>query len=591
MQLKRMLFITAFILLFTCINAVRCQENESFNEGLHRKSVYEQMPNHGGEIIFLGKSITMPRSWKGSFDDNRTINIGIGVDLRDGILLRPEDVTNSCPTEIIPINGTNDLKNSKSALKTSTAHFTHGVASGDPQQDGVLLWTRLDPGNGKDSTLVHWEISDSETFDSGIRSGTAYSLKAHDYCVKVWADSLQPGTRYSYRFRHNGLSSPMGKTQTLHTSTDTVRIAVVNCGKFEGGFFNVYDAVSRMESIQAVIHLGDYIYEDAGGFGPYAAIVERTGRGHIPANKLVSLQDYRTRYAQYRSDSMLQRLHATYPMINIWDDHESANDAWKDDAQAHDPKVDGSWEARKSAAVQAYSEWIPIRANPSEPIYRSFQFGDIVNLSMLDTRLCCRSKQARSPGEMDSLYNTSTLLGPEQTDWLIHTITQNSATWNLIGNQVLVARGYAIDGKHQISWDQWTGYPKERSELLNWIKMHPEKNVLITTGNVHDAFHFELLDSDEEKSGGLIAHEFAPGSVSSGNSFVKKSQSELTDFEYALSSANPHLKWFELIDHSFMVIEFTEDKARVIFYTVNTVYDTKYQVEEAYAIDVYPHKG
>ena len=474
--------------------------------------------------------------------------------------------------------------------------FQYGVASGDPKMDGVLLWTHVTVNDSIEIAEIHWEVAKDSLFQHVVQSENIKALPKNDHCVKIEVDGLRSGTNYFYRFKNENEVSSVGRTQTLPKTTDTVRLAIVNCSKYEGGFFNVYDAISKMDGINAVVHLGDYIYEDGGGQKAYIPIIEKTGRKHEPSHELVTLNDYRTRYKQYRKDTMLQKLHQRYPMINIWDDHEIANDSWQGGVKGRVGDKQGNWnsekwEQRLENAIKAYDEWIPINKNSREPIYRFFQFGNLLNLNMLDTRVCCRTKQATSKEELDSIAAYSSLLGDEQLHWLESSITETNTIWNLVGNQVLVAKKYLGKDNKYIELDQWTGYPKDRSRLLDFIKKHPEENTIITTGNVHDAFHFELLDGNDEKKGKLIAHEFAPGSVSSGNTGVKKTLEKRKQDSLDFANKNPHLKWYDLIKHSFIVMEYTKDNAQIDFYQVSTVYNTKYTLKKAYSFSIQPkHK-
>lgn len=474
--------------------------------------------------------------------------------------------------------------------------FPQGVASGDPQHDGVLIWTRYDSKEMEGSGMeLIWEVSKDSLFTSIVKTGKLVAHPDNDYCVKAYVKQLQPGHQYYYRFKHKLRLSPIGRTQTLPVNAEKIRLAIVNCSKFEGGFFNVYDAVSKVQNLNAVIHLGDYIYEDAGGQKPYLPIIAKTGRKHYPARELVTLQDYRLRYRQYHSDSMLIKLHQRYPMINIWDDHEFANNSWQGGVNGKVGSKLGNWDAehwrqRVENAMKAYDEWIPIKKRPGEPIYRSFSFGQLLNLEMLDTRICCRSRQAVSKLDLEMIASKSMLLGTEQFNWLENSILNSMTIWNLIGNQILVAKRYLGDSDSYISFDQWTGYPKDRKRLLDFIKTHPDKNILIATGNVHDAFHFELLDGPNEKEGPLLAHEFAPGSISSGNTSIKKSTNERLRDSTELSNNNPHLKWFDLTKHSFMVMEFSRQKALIEYYQVSTVNRTNYTLEKAYSYVLHSEK-
>ncbi|MEL6254673.1 MAG: alkaline phosphatase D family protein, partial [Bacteroidota bacterium] len=269
--------------------------------------------------------------------------------------------------------------------------FTHGIASGDPDQFSVVLWTRFVPAK-EEMNELSYEVSESRDFSQIKASGKVKSLGENNFCIKLIARELKPGTTYFYRFLQGDLISPIGRTKTLPLEVEKLRIGVVNCAKYTGGYYHAYDALAKLEDVDVVIHLGDYIYEN----GPstpkssYWAAYLATGRQHDPPRECLTLEDYRTRYAQYRSDSSLQKLHANFPMIPIWDDHEIAMKRHKQNGEGR--KVPNpTWEKRRDNSIKAYHEWLPLRPEPFEEIYRSFQFGNLLNLLMLDTRVCCRS--------------------------------------------------------------------------------------------------------------------------------------------------------------------------------------------------------
>ncbi len=278
---------------------------------------------------------------------------------------------------------------------SDNAIFTHGVASGDPLADRVILWTRVIPADGKAQKLsIDWQVSTSPDFDQLASSGSASSGPKSDYTVKVDAAGLAADTAYYYRFICQGVSSAIGKTKTLpKTGTQGIKLAVVSCSNYPQGYFHVYKEVASRD-YAAVLHLGDYIYEYPAGTYSNDEMTQSHGRQVTPKGEVVALEDYRTRYGLYRSDPDLQAAHAAHPFICIWDDHEVANDTWRTGAENHN-EGEGEFEARKQAALQAYHEWLPIRdniRNDQTKIYRSFEIGDLATLIMLDTRLIGRDK-------------------------------------------------------------------------------------------------------------------------------------------------------------------------------------------------------
>jgi alkaline phosphatase D len=272
--------------------------------------------------------------------------------------------------------------------------FTHGVASGDPLQDRVMLWTRALPEDGE-AIALNWTIARDAGFRDTVVQGTAWATAATDFTVKIDAHGLAPGERYHYRFVAEGQTSPTGRTCTLPVGdVSRYRLAVMSCAHYAAGYFNVYGAVAARDDVDVVLHLGDYIYEY--GMDGYAGdIGEEIGRHVAPDRATVSLADYRERYAHYRLDPDLQALHAAKPMIAVWDDHETANDAWKTGAQNHDAATEGPYRERAEAARRAYLEWLPIRENTDDPqqIYRAFDIGKLARLIMLDTRRIGRDRQ------------------------------------------------------------------------------------------------------------------------------------------------------------------------------------------------------
>lgn len=273
--------------------------------------------------------------------------------------------------------------------------FPQGVASGDPLADRVILWTRAVPSDRTSAVSGRWEIAHDSSFTAVVSAGDFSTGAARDFTVKVDATGLRPGTRYYYRFSAGGAVSPTGQTGTLPDGdTAKATLAVVSCSNFPQGYFNAYKALAQ-RSVDIVLHLGDYLYEY--GAGTYAnAEAVAGGRQVEPPHEIITLDDYRRRYRQYRSDTDLQAVHQRHPFICVWDDHEITNDSYKDGAENHDPTTEGDYHARKRAAIQAYHEWMPIRENAAThmgQIYRRFDIGTLASLLMLETRLTGRDKQ------------------------------------------------------------------------------------------------------------------------------------------------------------------------------------------------------
>ena len=451
--------------------------------------------------------------------------------------------------------------------------FTHGVASGDPAKDGVVLWTRYVPTNGLDTTLA-FELATDSKFSEVVSSGKTASLAENDFCVKVYVEGLEAGTTYYYRFTDGVLHSTTGRTRTLPEQTDRIKIGVVNCAKYTGGYYHAYEALSRMEDVDVVIHLGDYIYEGGAakpGDSYYPAYL-KTGRQHDPVHECLTLTDYRNRYAQYRSDPSLQKLHANFPMIVIWDDHEIAMKKHKKNKKGE--KVPNEkWEERRDFSIKAYHEWLPLRPAPFSEIYRSFQFGNLVNLLMLDTRVCCRSAVPRTPA---SLRDTSRhIVGNQQLHWIFNEVESHDAHWNVFGNQILLAE----KGK---GWERWQGFPGDRDRLLRFIEGHDDKNFVFTTGNAHNPHHYIIFN--ETKTDTLL-HELLPGSISSGNNsekarydpaIIAKEDKRLREAENVL--------WFHQDSHGFIVLDLTPHQLQAKWFFVSNIRNKEYELLQPYTV-------
>ena len=319
------------------------------------------------------------------------------------------------------------------------------MASGDPLTDRVILWTHAKYQNSNDPVALSYEVATDAAFANVVSSGTTTALEAASFTAKVDAAGLAPATDYYYRFKSDVWISPVGRTRTLPTGTvSEVKLAVFSCSSYPHGYFHVYGEVASKSDAQYALHLGDYIYEYKDGEYPNPAVF---GRNVLPANEILTLSDYRTRHALYKSDVNLKLLHARMPMIAIWDDHEFANDAYMTGAENHTEGAEGTFAARKAAALQAYHEWMPIRTGADKAvIYRSFDFGNLLSLHMLDTRLIGREKQldqtavlTTAAGQQAWMSPTRQLMGTTQTQWLQGVMTNSTAKWQVLGQQVVMA--------------------------------------------------------------------------------------------------------------------------------------------------------
>lgn len=447
--------------------------------------------------------------------------------------------------------------------------FYHHVASGDPMQDRVILWTRVTPDTKLPEIEVEWEIAADTEFNSLAGSGTFTTSPERDYTVKVDAQNLQPGTQYYYRFKALDATSPVGKTMTAPKAADEVKFAVVSCSNYEFGYFNGYGRIADENNLHAVIHLGDYIYE----YGPGVYGDTTIGRIHVPDHEIITLQDYRDRYAQYRLDPDLQAAHANHPFITVWDDHEISNNSYTTGAQNHQPEEEGDYETRKAVARQVYYEWLPIRQD--ETLYRNFSFGELADLVMLDGRLAGRTQPADSVGDPSLNSEDHAMLGNQQVSWLKEQLNSSNAQWKVIGNQVIFSRlDWGFPG-FRVNLDSWDGYPREQKELAGLFRQ--TEDVVIITGDTHSAWAFEsVIDTANYNAAtgeGAFAVEFGTTSINSGNSNERAPTDSVLAHEKKIvnTPVNPHLKYANMRDHGYLLLTLTPEQARADYKFVPTL--------------------
>lgn len=456
--------------------------------------------------------------------------------------------------------------------------FQHGVASGDPLQDAVIIWTRITPQDPAATYGVRWKMGNDSAFTTVVAEGIDTTSADRDFTVKVDVQGLQPHTYYYYQFEIDGYASPIGRTKTASDSLQSLRFAVISCSNYEAGYFNAYAALATETPIDAVLHLGDYIYEYGVGTYGDSSLADRK---HEPTHEIVSLGDYRTRYAQYRRDAQLQRAHAQHPFINIWDDHEIANNAHVTGAQNHDAS-EGEYEARKAAARQAFYEWLPIREQPTH--YRQFQYGQLTNLLMLDERLAGRTEQAEN-GPADEPERS--MLGAEQLAWLKASLSASEARWQLLGSQVIFSRWNItpLSGPDRpYNMDAWDGYPVERQSIIDFWKADTIRDVVIVSGDSHAAWAFEVTDGsgtyDPRLSAGTVAVEFGTTSISSGNLDSYYPADTVAAMEQNLRRLNRHLKHVNLSEHGYLLLDMNQTEVRATYRNVAPLNTAQYTVTD-----------
>jgi alkaline phosphatase D len=452
-------------------------------------------------------------------------------------------------------------------LPPEGAHFKHGVASGDPLQDRVIIWTRVSGlSQGAD---IHWQVSIDQDFKSIVRKGKVYTDKGQDYTVKVDVTGLRAGQTYYYRFLTKGIVSPSGRTQTLPQTTKRLVMVAASCSLHSNGYFNAYRAIADLAELDVVLHLGDYLYEYGAMVNDYGMVNGQVlGRIPEPTHEIVSLSDYRLRHAHYKADIDLQAAHARAPWICVFDDHEMTNDPWMSGAENHNPeKGEGNFFERKTIALKAYREWMPIRdpqqGLTTDAIYRSFRFGQLAEIFMLETRFLARTKQLDYSTDLtqnsDGTYDLTTfkeklnapsreLLGAAQRDWLGKSLKDSVASnvrWQVFGNQIIMARVagpnfkklydgemiktllshmssevlktvapmvniFSQDENMPLNLDAWDGYPAERERFYDLIKQAKARPIVLS-GDSHSAWANQLSDA----SGKAVAVEIGVTAISS----------------------------------------------------------------------------
>lgn len=502
--------------------------------------------------------------------------------------------------------------------------FRHGVASGDPDQTSVILWSHVTSNNA--GVPVRWEVATDPAFTTVIRQGETSAVAARDHTVKVLVDGLRPGATYFYRFVAGKHISPTGRTKTLPTgSLGKLGIALASCSNYAFGFFNAYDAIARDETIDFVLHTGDYIYEyGADGWG--GDVAKAIGRVHEPAHEIVSLADYRTRHAQYKSDPSSQAMHAAHPVIAIWDDHESANNPWIGGAQNHTPDTEGSWRRRREASLRAYYEWMPIRepkaGHAKQDYWRTLRFGDLATMVTLETRHTARAEQI-DYSKYAGLLNTPEqvaafkrdILGADDRRMLslgmeadlaagLAASVESGQPWRLIGNPMPIARMLVPDlvglgvlpadaatnaavpgaggplvwkGKWNLPLytDTWDGYPAARERFYRLCKKAGAQDLLVLTGDSHSFWANQLFDGQ----GTPMGLEVGTAGISSPGDFVESGFDEDTarKLDRVFEEHTDEVLWTDNFHQGYVRLELTPEQTDVTYVAVSSVLEKRYQ--------------
>lgn len=482
--------------------------------------------------------------------------------------------------------------------------FTHGVASGEPSAQSVLLWTRH--VGADDGSALNVEVAESPHFSRIIAGGSIHAHRSDDHTARFRAEGLDPGRWYFYRFiADDGAVSPIGRTRTLPVGpVDRFGLGVFSCSNLGFGWFNAYAHAAAREDLDLMVHTGDYIYEYPRGYYPGADAAVR-GRLIEPEDEILQLADYRLRYASYRADPDLQRLHQRFPMIVQWDDHESANDAWVDGAENHGLD-EGDWALRKAAAIKAHHEWLPV----SGAMWSSYDIGDLATLFRPETRLAARSARmdvaeiAEGAEDIAAAFSglregalvdpARTMMGSEQEAWLHSGLAQSKARgarWQVLAQQTVMGNLMMPDveidpmlrlflprqakrrlrisrAQHEarlpLDFDNWGGFPAARSRLLQAAQA-ADANLVVLSGDSHNAWAFNLSENNEP-----AGVEFAGHSVTSPGfeAYLPMSPARVLS---VLSDVSPELKWANTSQRGYMSIDITPERVSSVWVFMNTI--------------------
>ena len=462
-----------------------------------------------------------------------------------------------------------DYPNDRSILDSTIQPFYHGVASGDPLPDRVIIWTRVT--TDVPTVTVKWKVATDTAMKNIVAQGVTTTDTTKDYTVKIDVTGLQPNTYYYYEFEALGRFSQRGRTKTIPTgNVDNFRIAVVNCSNYSFGYFNAYDALRTRNDVDMVIHLGDYIYEDGVRLGPSA--IDTIHRRTFPEYAAFDLVSYRQRYAWYHLDPSLREAHRQFPWVNIWDDHEFANDAVADTSPYHNPKTQGSWAVRKANAIRVYKEWIPMREDTSRSNIINWEqkIGNLADIIYTEDRIM--KKDVTSDSQRLQLITQTPNLqydrpdkpmhGPRQMEWITSCLKNTSAIWKILANQVVFSEfvykqtilGFPFPWHSAAGWDI---YPLERKMITDTIMAHNIKNMVVLSGDIHIAMVFDIpsgvVPYNPSTGAGTAGVEFVGDNVVNGGLF-----GGMQNYMYV---NNPHLRYVNPNSTGYFVLDLTAGAA------------------------------
>ncbi len=514
--------------------------------------------------------------------------------------------------------------------QTQSGVFKSGIAAGDPRMDSLVIWTHISPVDMRQSAVpVQWSLSLNSDMSEPVITQSGQARQANDWTFKAVPTGLTPGQTYYYQFTSEGGISPIGQARTLPDGDiEQIRLAVVSCANWQQGFFNVYDHISRQDGFDALIHLGDYFYEY--GTDQANAAMEKAGRLHQPPHEVLTLEDYRIRHAQYRSDPNLQALTAKTALIPIWDDHESSNDSWTGGAENHQ-EGEGTWQDRKQAALRAYFEWMPVRppkeGRPAAAFYRDYKWGNLLRLVVWETRLFARGEPVliedhaellqQEGGKKrftDKILNDPArdMLGQIQQDYVVSALKSSKdqgENWRMIANQVVLGKLTTPDLAPYVSeeiianiekqWppirqivslskyrlpvypDSWDGYPTARESLYSALDDAGVNDLLVVTGDAHE-YWANMLTKDDGTAMGV---ELGTSSVSSETlkSFMGDG---VKDYALLITRSNPDVRYYNAETCGYIDLTLTAQKGRARFIAIDRTDSTDYAAFEAAAFDI-----
>lgn len=463
--------------------------------------------------------------------------------------------------------------------QTNLAPFYHGVASGDPLSDRVIIWTRVTPTSDS-AVSVNWDMATDTLFANIVNTGTVVTDSSVDFTVKIDVTGLNANAWYYYRFKAYNKYSIIGRTRTLPVgNVDSLRFASFSCSDYQTGYFNAYQDIAKRNDLDAIIHLGDFYYEYKAGGSDYQG---DTSMLHPLSHDALTTSDYRLWNSQYRLEPFLRNMLQEYPIIIIWDDHDVCDNSWYSGGNNHNPATQGSWFVRKHGAHKAFFEWTPIRPATSgndSLIHRNFKWGNLINMIMLDTRFEARDSSLGSFISTTNAYMADTnrqMLGHTQLNWLKNQLIDTTAQWRVIGNQVMIAplTLNLLFTTQILNGDQWDGYPAERKRVYDYIAHNQNKinDVVFITGDIHSSWANDLPHPDStyvsSTGRGSIATEFVGTSITSS--------ANVPATQAAIMAADPWFKYVNFSMRGYLLFDVNKTRFQGDFIHVSDISGTTY---------------